>query len=63
MLNSSWTGRAPRDMESAFGAHIRSSQCQIVPMGEELRSRRVQDWVLYLIGVVVVVLLIGGRFV
>lgn len=36
MNTSNWTGRTARDMEQAFGAHIRSSQAQIVPMDEPI---------------------------
>ncbi|MFS2050999.1 hypothetical protein ACEN9J_02850 [Variovorax sp. Varisp41] len=35
MKNSSWTGRAARDLEGAFGPHIRSSQCRVEPMPEQ----------------------------
>lgn len=36
--NSSYTGRAARDLESAFGPHIRSSQCLIEPMPDAQSS-------------------------
>lgn len=36
MMNSSWTGRAPRTLEGAFGPHIRSTHAEIVPMDEPL---------------------------
>ena len=36
MLNSSYTGRAPRTLEGAFGPHIRSTHAEIVPMDAPL---------------------------
>ena len=55
MLNSSYTGRAARSLDGAFGPYIRSSQCQIIPM----QSPKVPayDWALYAVAVLAVAVL------
>lgn len=48
MKNSSWTGRAARDLEGAFGPHIRSSQCRIEPMPDDRDGPTAADFALYI---------------
>jgi hypothetical protein len=57
MLNSSYTGRAARSLDGAFGPYIRSSQCRIQPM----QADRVPsfDLALYLVAVLAIIVLIG----
>ncbi|PLC06363.1 hypothetical protein CY658_04840 [Variovorax sp. RO1] len=52
MKNSSWTGRAARDLEGALGPYNRSSQCVIVPMPDDRDGPTAADFALYIAAVI-----------
>lgn len=52
-LNSSWTGRAPRTMRDAFNPY---TDDVVYPMPEP-RGRHVQDWLIYALAVVALIVI------